>query len=246
MNFGKALKHLKKGKAVCRQGWNGKGMFLYYVGSQPLNPGNPIEEMIAGETGNTMLHQHAHIVMKTVDGGVVPWLASQTDMLADDWQQIEFVPDELFFGAMAPMGFISEALRDIFADGHQSNAAMGTKLGDPDADVGLEPETVTIKQVKAFIRGEHFFTAYEGAVGSLKTRFGLELVPECADTFEPLKLLTICVLVLDNGFTVLGTSACADPKKFDRKIGERLAREQAKQKVWELLGFQLRTKLASL
>lgn len=57
--------------------------------------------------------------------------------------------------------------------------------------------------------------------------------------------LTICILTLRNGFTVIGENACADPANFDDGIGRRLAREKAVEKLWPLLGFRLRDRLAS-
>ncbi len=59
----------------------------------------------------------------------------------------------------------------------------------------------------------------------------------------PLKLLTFCVLVLRNGFTVTGESACASPANFNAQIGQRAARDAAINKAWQLLGFRLRDKL---
>lgn len=58
-----------------------------------------------------------------------------------------------------------------------------------------------------------------------------------------LELLTFCVLILRNGFTVTGESACASPENFDAAIGRTVARENAKQKIWPLLGYQLKTAL---
>lgn len=57
--------------------------------------------------------------------------------------------------------------------------------------------------------------------------------------------LTVCCLTLRNGFTVLGESACASPENFNADIGQRVARENAKQKIWPLLGYALKDKLAS-
>ena len=59
-----------------------------------------------------------------------------------------------------------------------------------------------------------------------------------------LDLLTFCVLVLKNGYTVTGESACASPENFSAEIGRRIARENAINKVWPLLGFLLRDKLS--
>lgn len=55
--------------------------------------------------------------------------------------------------------------------------------------------------------------------------------------------LTVCCLTLRNGFTVTGESACASPENFNAEIGERVARENAKQKLWPLLGYALKQKL---
>ncbi len=56
--------------------------------------------------------------------------------------------------------------------------------------------------------------------------------------------LTICILRLANGFSVVGTSACADPKNYDEDLGKNIAYANAKQKIWELEGYVLRSKLA--
>lgn len=60
-----------------------------------------------------------------------------------------------------------------------------------------------------------------------------------------LPLLTICVLVLRNGFTVVGTSACVSPENFEREIGEKVARADAIRQCWPLLGYALRDKVAA-
>ena len=60
-----------------------------------------------------------------------------------------------------------------------------------------------------------------------------------------LGLLTFCVLVLRNGFTVTGESACASPENFDAELGRKIARQNAVQKIWPLMGYELRSNLAS-
>lgn len=62
----------------------------------------------------------------------------------------------------------------------------------------------------------------------------------------PLQLLTFCVLVLKNGFTVTGESACASPENFDAELGQKIARLNAEDKVWPLLGYALRDRLHAL
>ena len=82
-NFGEAIELLKQGKKVARSGWNGKGMFVFLV------PGSVFKVNRAPLLGiypeGTEITYHAHIDMKTADNQIVPWLASQTDVLAEDW-----------------------------------------------------------------------------------------------------------------------------------------------------------------
>lgn len=80
--FSKALEYLKEGRKIARQGWNGKGMFLLVKESDYFMPDKPI---IEGEIIGLL----PWIGMKTADNKFVPWLASQTDILADDWCIIE-------------------------------------------------------------------------------------------------------------------------------------------------------------
>jgi hypothetical protein len=89
LGFGHALVALKEGKKVARAGWNGKGIFLYYVPANSYPAGqNPLGTM-KGIFPDDMVPYGAYIAMKTAQDNVVPWLASQTDVLADDWQIVE-------------------------------------------------------------------------------------------------------------------------------------------------------------
>jgi hypothetical protein len=73
----------------------------------------------------------------------------------------------------------------------------------------------------------------------------LEEVVASAPVMPELKLLTFCVLVLRNGFTVTGESACARPENFDAELGRKIARKAAVDKCWPLMGYELRSKLAA-
>ncbi|CAB4122547.1 Protein of unknown function DUF2829 [uncultured Caudovirales phage] len=84
MTFGLAIEALKLGEKVSRAGWNGKGMWLYYV---PENTYEAQTDAAREHFGNFVPYR-AYIAMKTVDNEVVPWLASQTDMLAEDWEVV--------------------------------------------------------------------------------------------------------------------------------------------------------------
>jgi len=83
MSFGDAILMLKNGEKVARSGWNGKGMFLFLVPGSKFKVNRP--PLLGIYEEGTEVEYHAHIDMKTVAGDVVPWLASQTDMLAEDW-----------------------------------------------------------------------------------------------------------------------------------------------------------------
>lgn len=86
MDFGRAIEALKRGRKIAREGWNGKDMFLYYVPSASYPPSTDIaKEAFNGEA----VPYGAYIAMKTAQGNVVPWLASQTDALAEDWKIVE-------------------------------------------------------------------------------------------------------------------------------------------------------------
>ena len=87
MNFGQALEALKEGKRVARAGWNGKGMFLFLVAGSNLIVNREPLLSIMGEGAEVTYRPH--IDMKDAEGKVVPWLASQTDMLAEDWLIVE-------------------------------------------------------------------------------------------------------------------------------------------------------------
>jgi hypothetical protein len=87
MNFGQALEALKRGERVTRLGWNGAGMFLYLVQGSTFPVNRP--PLLGMYTEGTMMTYRAHIDMKTADGSCVPWVASQTDLLADDWALVD-------------------------------------------------------------------------------------------------------------------------------------------------------------
>ena len=97
MNFGKALEALKEGKKVARKGWNGKGMYLYLVHGTTVAKENLRNEALHILQNDKMaMHETGvakflpHIDMRTSDGDVcIGWLASQTDMLAEDWIMLE-------------------------------------------------------------------------------------------------------------------------------------------------------------
>lgn len=88
MDYSQALIKLKHGQRLARAGWNGKGMYL---------------ELQVPDAHSKMTLPY--IFMKTVDGDLVPWVASQTDTLAEDWQQVPDAPStETLTGASQVLG----------------------------------------------------------------------------------------------------------------------------------------------
>ena len=79
-SFEWALMHLKNGARVQRKGWNGKGMYLRYIDNRNYKIHENFTDGCA---------ELSFIAMKTADNRIVPWLASQTDMLAEDWEVAE-------------------------------------------------------------------------------------------------------------------------------------------------------------
>lgn len=98
---------------------------------------------------------------------------------------------------------------------------------------GLTAPRITPQRIAEVIAKEYFFTAGEAIDGEYSE--GMEPPRDKA-----LDLLTFCVLVLRNGFTVTGESACASPENFDADIGRKIARENAVNKVWALEGYLLK------
>lgn len=95
---------------------------------------------------------------------------------------------------------------------------------------------ITPADIAANIASEHYFTAANGLDGT---------PADCSmAAYDALKLLTFCVLVLRNGFTVTGESACASPENFNADIGRKVARENAVNKIWPLMGYELKSQLA--
>ena len=107
-------------------------------------------------------------------------------------------------------------------------------------DKGLTAPRVTPADIEDEIVAVSYFTAADGERGARNAQYADDPVsPPC------LELLTFCVLVLRNGFTVTGESACASPENFNQDIGRKIARANATAKIWPLLGFRLRDKLAN-
>jgi len=98
---------------------------------------------------------------------------------------------------------------------------------------------ITPADIAANIVSEHYFTADQGVSSAAQERAAASAQP----IPDGLRLLTFCVLVLKNGFTVTGESACVSAKNFDAEIGRQIARQHAMETVWPLMGYELRSTL---
>lgn len=115
---------------------------------------------------------------------------------------------------------------------HTTNDAIESEIQAK----GKTAPRITPADIQAAIKTAHYFTAYDGARGAAPV--------DCiAPDYPELSLLTFCVLVLHNGFTVTGESACASPENFDAEIGRKIARQNAEQKIWMLEGYLLKESL---
>lgn len=118
---------------------------------------------------------------------------------------------------------------------HDSDSAIQSEIQTK----GLTAPRVTPDRIKEVIAWEHYFTAQQGVEGAaVHSGTGVS-----DGTHNPLNLLTFCVLVLRNGFTVTGESACASPANFDAELGRKIARENAVNKIWMLEGYLLKDRL---
>ncbi|SDA11154.1 Phage protein (N4 Gp49/phage Sf6 gene 66) family protein [Pseudomonas sp. NFPP05] len=118
---------------------------------------------------------------------------------------------------------------------------MSSSIEQEIQDKGLTAPRITPADLKANIVGEYFFTAANGVQAAFNEQ---DELTRLTGAHGELYLLTFCVLVLRNGFTVTGESACASPENFDAEIGRKIARANAEQKIWPLMGYALKQKLS--
>ena len=100
------------------------------------------------------------------------------------------------------------------------------------------PKRVTPEDIDNNIHSAHYFTAAQGIQGATPPGLRTAVPPEST------KLMTICTLVLKNGFIVIGHSACADPASYSQEVGEQIALRNAKDQIWPLMGYLLKQELS--
>ena len=107
---------------------------------------------------------------------------------------------------------------------------------------GKTAPRITPADIQAAIASEHYFTAASASMNGAH-HICTDSATSINEQMKKLELLTFCVLVLRNGFTVTGESACASPENFDAEIGSKIARQNAEQKIWLLEGYLLKESL---
>ena len=105
---------------------------------------------------------------------------------------------------------------------------------------GLTAPRITPADLQANIAGEYYFTAGNGVQAAFHYQ---DELTRLTGAHAQLDQLTFCVPVLRNGFTVTGESACASPENFDAEVGRKIARQNAEQKIWPLMGYELKSRL---
>ncbi|WP_180155233.1 Gp49 family protein [Acinetobacter sp. YH12045] len=101
-------------------------------------------------------------------------------------------------------------------------------------DKGLNAPRLTPDLIDSKIKGIYYSNPLQGVSPETAMNEG---------TYQNLRCLTFCTIVLENGFTVTGESACASPENFDAEIGRKIAYENARNKIWMLEGYLLKEKL---
>lgn len=173
-----------------------------------------------------------------------------------------FSPEQAFEEGYAPVQAMSQAesaslshpdgIGEIGAAAKKDIAAIsGVREFDIRAAGADRAPRITPADIEANITSEHYFTAADGAMQAGVTQGLIDAaiqgvgVIHTQELPEALNLLTFCVLVLRNGFTVYGASGVASPENFNAEIGRKVARQKAMDEIGPLLGYELRSRLAA-
>ena len=113
-------------------------------------------------------------------------------------------------------------------------------------DKGLNAPRLTPNHIDNQIVSEIYITGNDAIHAAESSATGLicSEYKEGVNLLKPAETLTFCILILRNGFTVTGESACASPENFNAEIGRKIARENAREKIWLLEGYLLKEKLS--
>ncbi len=137
------------------------------------------------------------------------------------------------------MPFIATNYRDAFKF-HKETKPMSLK----DAESYAAKPKITENDIDLHIASVWYLNGFDAAIDKMKREDAANQGMKTA-RYVPweLQVITICLLTLRNGFTIVGKSACAHPDNYDQKIGEKIALRDARAQMWPLLGYNLRERL---
>lgn len=118
---------------------------------------------------------------------------------------------------------------------------MSLQQSDAEAGAVAKAPRVSLSDIEGAVAYRFDLNA-GAAVGALD---GHRVEKDGTSSMDALNLLSICILVMKNGFTIIGKSAPASPENFNAELGKKFAYEDAMRQIWPLMGFALRDKLAS-
>ncbi len=128
-------------------------------------------------------------------------------------------------------------------DPAENNMGSEKYVSEQELNAKAVAPRVTLDEIEGNISSELYFTGYEGVLGNRLDKYTGETNKPEGPIPNELKLLTLCVMTLTNGFIIVGISACASAENYDEEIGRRVARGDAVRQIWKFLGFALREKL---
>lgn len=253
MTFGQAIDAIKSGQRIARTGWNGKGMFVYLVppASYPVQTGAAKEHFGEG----AMVPYNAYMAIKNVDNTVSTWVPSVNDCLADDWVSIDAqaVLNNPHTGAPRDPSDVASDPQALLClkPGEPVKAAPSAARAIAAQEVFTELTASAYAGLNAVDRSEREIQAKAGnrweqgqAPRVTMDMVNAQIVGETY-TVLPSGRVTVCELTLKNGFTVRGESAVVFIENNVPQTGREIARKNAVDQIWPLLGFRLRDELAS-
>ncbi len=122
------------------------------------------------------------------------------------------------------------------------------ELEDMIKEKGKTAPRVTPEQIESRIVGEYYFRLGDAIEGTAANNWAgasasVEVNQRQVDV-DRANVMTLCVLILSNGFTVIGESACVSPENYDPEVGNKIARQNAVHRIWMLEGYLLKEKLS--
>lgn len=205
------------------------------TGSSDFAPGAPLAAIVAH------VHSDRCVNLGVFDANGVVHSRCSVTLLQDD----DAKPENGYYAEWMPFQKGQAAKTEAIEAQVKLQSAPLTDEQSTEAAIqkaGKTAPRITPADIDAAIIDCQFFTAFDGIMGNEVNEPTGATVTR-SNPPSPFQLLTFCVLVLRNGFTVTGESACASPENFDPAIGRDIARRNAREKIWLLEGYLLKQRL---